>query len=89
MKSFINWIKPSFEGSDGKASSRKLSAFVVLNVYVVSRILYSLKASDPIYQFYALALDAAFTLLLFGIVTAANIIAFKGSATPAKAEEVY
>lgn len=34
MKSFIKWLKPSFESVDGKTSHRKLSVFFFCLVYL-------------------------------------------------------
>ena len=39
MKNFINWLRPSFEGADGKSSSRKISMFFLLSSYLLMIIL--------------------------------------------------
>ena len=39
MERFIQWIRPSFEGNDGKASSRKISMFFLLSSYLLMILL--------------------------------------------------
>lgn len=77
VKDFIKWVKPSFEGENGTASSRRLSAFTVLTVYVSCRVLYARGVTDPYYLLLAQIVDALFILLLFGIVTFQQVITLK------------
>jgi hypothetical protein len=75
---FINWVGKSFLGADGRVSSRRLLAFsVFMGCYLSGRIVFIVKCDNWLYQLYALALDAVFILMLFGIVHASDVAFLK------------
>jgi len=86
---FIHWIALSFSGS-GEVSGRRLTAFAITNVYIVGRISFIMNVTDVYYLLLGCAMDAAFILLLFGIVTMQQITEFKNgnnNPSPANADK--
>lgn len=82
---FLHWIALSFSGS-GEVSGRRLTAFAITNVYIVGRIRFIMTVTDVYYLLLGCAMDAAFILLLFGIVTMQQITEFKnGNNNPSPA----
>jgi len=77
IKSLVVWIKPSFEGEKGSASSRRLTAFTVMGMYMYSRIIFTSKITDPYWLLLGSITDAIFVLVLFGIVTVQQVLALK------------
>lgn len=77
FKGFLNWVRPSFEGQNKTASSRRLSAFSIITVYIICRFVFVRNIEDPYYLLLALIIDALFALLLFGIVTFQQVISLK------------
>lgn len=73
MKKLINYIRPSFEGDDGKLSYRRASAFVVL-MLIVGMTIKGFINEYEISAFYGLL---AFFLILTGIITADQLIRLK------------
>ena len=87
MKNLINWIKPSVEGKDGKASARALTNiwYVFLNTilsigalylvnYIVTADKVNVEAVNALWVLIRLILIFNITILIiFGIVTAQNI----------------
>lgn len=68
----LKWIKTSFQGKDNKASSRKITAFILMCMFVCTwfaNLFYS-KAID---QYIILGLLSLIGLT-FGYVTAQNIV---------------
>jgi hypothetical protein len=81
---FLHWISLSFGGS-GEVSGRRLTAFAITNVYILGRIRFIMTVTDVYYLLLGCAMDAAFILLLFGIVTMQQITEFKnGNNNPPK-----
>tara|TARA_R110000868_G_scaffold372706_1_gene636520 strand:- start:819 stop:1136 length:318 start_codon:yes stop_codon:yes gene_type:complete len=82
-----SWFAESFSGSD-KVSGRRLTAFAVTAMYLFSRGYYvtNTAALDVEWQFYGFVVDAAFVLLLFGIVTMQQITALKNGTKLEKTE---
>jgi hypothetical protein len=76
MKSLITFLQPTFTGTDGKASSRKVTAFWVMLIYTITSILFMLRVNQANYLLLSLALHSGFVLLLLGIVTISNLIHF-------------
>lgn len=75
---FITWIKAAFEGSNQTASHRRLIAVLIMAAcYVPSRARYYWMVKDPYWLILGSILDAAFVLLLTGIITAQDIVKFK------------
>ena len=68
------WIRPTFQGEDGKASSRKLTVYVVTILFILGNIQVFFVIKDKSLVFDVLLLDATFILILFGIITIQNII---------------
>ncbi len=73
MRKLINYLRPSFEGEDGKLSYRRASAFVVLTLIVGMTI----RGFVNEYDISALYGLIAFFLILTGIITADQLIRFK------------
>lgn len=72
LKKLIMWLKLSFEGNDGKASSRKLTTFVfalTTIVLIYADLFYNLTI-DPILLTGVLSMTA----ISLGLVTAQNIV---------------
>jgi hypothetical protein len=76
MKKIIQFLKPSFTGVDGKASSRKFTAFWVMLIYTVTSILFMFQVNEANFLLFSLALHSGFVLILLGIITISNIIHF-------------
>lgn len=75
ISKFINWLRPSFEGNDNKASSRKLTAFAVVFTYVYCRMQFAkMVVVVNKYVIWAFSIDAVFILLLFSIITIQHIV---------------
>ena len=70
----IQWIRPSFEGEDGKSSYRRLSAFYALcmDMYLILAD----KITNPIIEHVHYSL-LIYSLVMTGIVTIQNIIDLK------------
>jgi hypothetical protein len=78
FNNFFKWIQTTFEGSvPGRGSSRRMTAFVVTAVYVVARVHFIFTSTNPRWQVTGFSVDALFILLLFGIVSASDIVQFK------------
>ena len=77
ISNIINWIKPSFEDTNGHSSSRRLTAFAIVITYITCRFSYAKHVNDSYYLLAGLIVDALFTLLLFGIVTFQQVLALK------------
>ncbi len=73
----VMWFKPSLEGDDGKSSSRRITTFVVLQVYVHSRIKYNTIVTNPYWLLIGNIVDGLFILLLAGIVSFQQILELK------------
>lgn len=73
MRKLIKYIRPSFEGEDGKFSYRRASAFVILCLIAGMTI----KGFINEYEISALYGLIAFFLILTGIITADQLIRFK------------
>lgn len=69
----INWIAHTFEGHDGKASFRRMTAFVLicLNVFMVCGD--KLPEASRLHVYYA---NLVAISLIIGIVTTQNILSF-------------
>jgi hypothetical protein len=74
IDSIWNWLRPTVEGDDGKASARRLSAYVIMILFILGNIqaFYVIKDKDLVFD--VLILDAVFILVLFGILTIQNVI---------------
>lgn len=70
----LNWLKPTVEGNDGKASARRLTLLSINILFILGNIqaFYVINNTSLIYD--VLVLDAIFILVLFGIVSIDNII---------------
>ncbi len=68
------WLKPTFESEDGKASARRLTAYIITILFVLGNIQVFYVIKDDTLVFDTLVLDAVFILVLFGILTIQNII---------------
>ena len=73
----LKWIRPSFEDTNGQASSRRLTAFAIVVTYISCRLSYANHVDDSYYLLAALVVDTLFILLLFGIVTFQQIANFR------------
>ncbi|TZF84506.1 hypothetical protein FW774_05830 [Pedobacter sp. BS3] len=73
MKRLINWIRPSFEDNDGKASYRRITAFVFVCLICYMVIWNRIQTEIHLKAFFALLITL---LLLIGIVTVQNILTF-------------
>lgn len=73
LKKFKDWIIPSFEGEDGKASFRRLTAFVL--IIFESYMVFGDKIPEEsrISLYYA---NLITILLIIGIVTTQNVLEF-------------
>jgi hypothetical protein len=70
---FIKWLRPSFEDNDGKASYRRITAFVM--VCLISYMVVYEKVQIELH--FKVFLSLLITLLLLiGIVTTQNILTF-------------
>lgn len=65
---FFNWIKGSFEANNTGASARKLSAFAVVALVVVTHIKW-FKSDRWEYLTIVLGLDYTFILVCLGLAT--------------------
>ena len=83
-REFITWVKPSFEGTDGKASYRALSAFILLLLICYKVIFDKSRSNIDLNILYSL--EATF-LLLTSVISAQNIITMVKGYTPPPAEE--
>lgn len=84
-KDFISWIRPSFEGADGKASYRALSAFVLLLLICYKVIFDPSRESVDLSILYSL--ETTF-LLLTSVISMQNVITMiKGYNSNSKEEE--
>lgn len=74
LRNFILWIKPSFETA-GQASPEKLTAFALtVFAYIPNRWVYSLRVTDPLHLLYAFVLDGIIILILYRIISPAQLI---------------
>lgn len=73
MRKFINWIIPTLEGQDGKASFRRLTALVLILLDIFLVLGDKLLETDRINVYYA---NLITILLIIGIVTTQNILEF-------------
>jgi len=71
MKRILQWLRPSLEGDDGKASYRRLSAWAILMLMIYMTAAGKLTTMIGLY---ILITHAVVFLLLVGIITADNII---------------
>lgn len=71
---FFQWLRPSFEGNDGKSSYRSLSAFyaIVMDAYIILGD--KVQNDVMLWVHYSLL---AYSLLMASVVTTQNIIDFK------------
>lgn len=67
----------TFKGSDGKYSSRKLTAFLHIILMAITTAVFWVKTADGITYIYCMLLHGLFALLLLGIITIDNIIHFR------------
>ena len=75
--SFIEWARHSLE-TNKEASAEKITAFIVINfVYVPGRLYFVYKIIDPLHLLYGSLIDAALVLILYKIITPANLIELK------------
>jgi hypothetical protein len=69
---FLKWIKQSFEGKDGKAASRKLTAFSGWSMICITwfcDLFYNLAISELL-----MIIIGSSTLVAIGLFTAQNIV---------------
>lgn len=71
FKKIFNYLKPSFEGNDGKISYRRLTAFVYVITDVWLLVTGKINSIETLHAHYSLLI---FILLLTGIITAQNIL---------------
>lgn len=71
---FLQWIEPSMTGKDGKASGRKISAFVFMAMILSTTSKILMKDDPTIIHVYLLCVLVATFLLLQGIITIQNIV---------------
>lgn len=64
----IDWIKGAFEANNSGASARKLSAFVIILMVVITHIKW-FKSSQWEYLTIVLGLDYTFILVCLGLAT--------------------
>lgn len=77
LMSVIKWLKPSFE-TGGVASPEKLTAFAVTAfAYIPGRLIFAIQNSDPIHLLYGSGIDALFVLVLYRIISPAQIVELK------------
>ncbi|WP_017732705.1 hypothetical protein [Nafulsella turpanensis] len=74
MKKLLSTWKESFQGVDGKLSSRKLSAFLHYVLMTVSTFVLWYKTAEGMVLLYCLLAHGGFALLLLGIVTIQHIV---------------
>ncbi len=70
----FKWVRPTLEGDDGKASARRITAYLITFLYASGHSYVFLKTTDGELLFKVLFLDMMFILLLFGILTIQNLI---------------
>jgi len=77
---FLCWLGKSF-GNTGEVSGRRLTAAAVTAMYLYGSYLYHTITciGNMYYQLLGIIVHATFILLLFGIVTAQQVIEFKNS----------
>ena len=68
------WLKPTLEDDNGKASSKKLTAYLVSMLFTIGniRVFYTMKDDNMV--LFTLIIDATFILILFGIIAIKDII---------------
>jgi hypothetical protein len=71
----LEWIKKAYQSRGGGVSSSRIVASIVAWVYVGGRINLMCTCSEKA-KLYALALDAVFILVLYGIVKTQSVIEF-------------
>lgn len=72
---FLNWLRPTLEDENGKASSKKITALLICLLYIIGNYyVFSTHDKNADLIFKVLVLDACFILVLFGIVTTQNLI---------------
>ena len=76
MRKFIGWIRPSFEGVDGKASIRRIIAVIISLVYIYLSIYFVRHAGNDEYKFFTILTLALMFLLLWHIIYPQHIIEF-------------
>lgn len=74
MMPFLRFLAPSFCGSDGKASGRKISAFVFMLMILSTTSKILMKDNPTMIHVYLLLVLVTTFLLLQGIITVQNII---------------
>lgn len=65
---FVSWIKGAFEANNAGASARKLSAFVIIVMVVITHIKW-FKSEHWEYLTVVLGLDFTFVLVCLGLAT--------------------
>lgn len=65
---FVGWIKGAFEANNAGASARKLSAFVIIVMVVITHIKW-FKSDRWEYLTIVLGLDYTFVLVCLGLAT--------------------
>lgn len=73
MKKFIAWIRPSFEDNTGKASYRRITAFVFVWLMCYMVVCDKIKSDIHLKVFYAIEVGL---MLMTGIVTTQNILTY-------------
>jgi hypothetical protein len=81
MKRLFNYLRPSFEGEDGKFSYRRASQFIFI---AISLILVLTKMVITQYGFYALVATYTVFLLLAAVISAQQILEGLQSLNPFK-----
>ena len=76
IDSIWKWLKPTFEGDDGKASSKKLTTYVISLLFILGHIQVYFVINDIELIKHALNLDAIMLSVLIGIFTVQNIFTF-------------
>lgn len=71
LENLFYWVKPTFE-QGGKASMRRLTAFVVMALYSYTHVSI---IDDNQYKLYVMILDMIFFCVLVGIVTSEALLA--------------
>jgi len=81
---FVNWIRPSFE-TGGFASPEKLTAFSITTfAYIPGRLIFALQITDPVHLLYGSVIDAVFVLVLYKIISPAQLLELKDGIKPSQ-----
>lgn len=70
------WLKPTFEGDDGKASSKKLTTYVIVVLFILGHIQVYYVINNIQLIEHTLNLDALMLSVLIGIFTVQNVFTF-------------